>query len=256
MELYGTTSRQLGEIAVTTRRHALLNGNAMMKKPITLDDHQHSRMIADPLRLLDCSLESDGGAAVVVSAAERARDMRKRPVYVMGVAEGHPDSPSTITQRPDLTTLGTRQGRAARVRDGGRHAGGHRCRRDLRLLHLHRALPARRPRVLQEGRGRRVRRGRRARARRRAAREHARRPPVAGAHGGPEPHRRAGAPAARARAAPRRSRTPRSASSPATAISATAPSPSCGGGERWPTNPSASPFPHPTANSRSPTGTR
>jgi acetyl-CoA acetyltransferase len=106
MALYGTTSRQLGEIAVTTRRHAALHGNAMMTTPITLEDHQQSRMIADPLRLLDCSLESDGAAAVVVSAAERARDMAKRPVYVTGIAEGHPDSPSTITQRPELTTLG------------------------------------------------------------------------------------------------------------------------------------------------------
>ena len=106
MECYGTTSRQLGEIAVTTRRHAGLHGNAMMTAPITLEDHQHSRMIADPLRLLDCSLESDGAAAVVVSAAERAPDLRGRPVYVLGIAEGHPDSPTTITQRPDLTTLG------------------------------------------------------------------------------------------------------------------------------------------------------
>lgn len=106
MELYGTTSRQLAEIAVTTRRHAALNGNAIMTAPITIEDHQASRMIADPFRLLDCSLESDGAAAVVVSAAERARDMRRPPVLVMGVAEGHPDSPSTITQRPDLTTLG------------------------------------------------------------------------------------------------------------------------------------------------------
>jgi acetyl-CoA acetyltransferase len=51
-------------------------------------------------------LESDGGAAVVISAPDRARDLAKRPIMVMGVAEGHPDSPSAITQRPDLTTLG------------------------------------------------------------------------------------------------------------------------------------------------------
>ena len=63
MELYGTTSRQFAEIAVTTRQHAILNGNAAMTKPITIDDHQASRMISDPLRLFDCSLESDGGAA-------------------------------------------------------------------------------------------------------------------------------------------------------------------------------------------------
>jgi acetyl-CoA acetyltransferase len=77
-----------------------------MKQPITLEDHHASRMISDPLRLLDCSLESDGGAAVVISSADRARDMRKPPIVVMGIAEGHPDSPSAITQRPDMTRLG------------------------------------------------------------------------------------------------------------------------------------------------------
>lgn len=106
MELYGTKSRQFAEIAVSTRANASRNPNATMRKLITVDDHQASRMISDPLRLLDCSLESDGGAAVVISAAERAKDMRKQPVVVMGVAEGHPDSPSTITQRNDMTTLG------------------------------------------------------------------------------------------------------------------------------------------------------
>lgn len=106
MELYGTTSLQFAEIAVSTRHNASLNPNATMRKPITVEDHQASRMISDPLRLLDCSLESDGGAAVVVSAAERARDLRQPRVLVMGVAEGHPDSPSVITQRPDITRFG------------------------------------------------------------------------------------------------------------------------------------------------------
>jgi acetyl-CoA acetyltransferase len=106
MELYGTTSAQLSEIATTIRAHALLNDNAVMKKPMTLADHQASRMIADPFRLLDCSLETDGGAAFVVSSAERARDMRAPRVLVSGIAEGHPDSPSAITQRGDMTRLG------------------------------------------------------------------------------------------------------------------------------------------------------
>lgn len=106
MELYGTTSRQLGEIAVSTRANAIRNGNAIMTKPISIEEHQASRMISDPLRLLDCSLESDGACAIVVSSTERACDSRKPPVVVMGIAEGHPDSPSVITQRPDLTHLG------------------------------------------------------------------------------------------------------------------------------------------------------
>ncbi|WP_028601507.1 thiolase C-terminal domain-containing protein [Ottowia thiooxydans] len=106
MEMFGTTSRQFAEIAVATRAHALLNERAMMKKEITVEDHQSSRLIADPFRLLDCCLESDGGAAIVVSAADRAKDLRKHPILVTGIAEGHPDSPSTITQRTDITTLG------------------------------------------------------------------------------------------------------------------------------------------------------
>ncbi|MEX2290289.1 MAG: transporter [Mycobacteriales bacterium] len=106
MELYGTTSAQFGEIAVTMREHALLHGNAVMTKPITLEDHQQSRMIADPFRLLDCSLESDGGAAFVVTSAERARDLRQPSVELQGVAMGHPHSPSSITQRDDMTRIG------------------------------------------------------------------------------------------------------------------------------------------------------
>ncbi len=106
MELYGTTSRHFGEIAVSTRAHALLRDNAVMTTPITLEDHQNSRMIADPFRLFDCSLESDGGAAFVVTSAERARDLAQPSVELMGVAMGHPDSPSSITQRPDMTHVG------------------------------------------------------------------------------------------------------------------------------------------------------
>jgi acetyl-CoA acetyltransferase len=106
MELYGTKSTQLAEVAMACRAHALLNENAIMKRPMTLDDHQASRMIADPFRLLDCSLESDGGCAYVVSSAERARDMRQPRVLISGVAEGHPESPSAITHRPDMTKVG------------------------------------------------------------------------------------------------------------------------------------------------------
>jgi acetyl-CoA acetyltransferase len=106
MELYGTTPEHFAEVAIACREHALLNDNAIMKKPITLDDHRNSRMISDPFRLLDCSLESDGGAAVIVSSAERAADLRQRRVYIAGVAEGPPDMPGSITQRPDMTSLG------------------------------------------------------------------------------------------------------------------------------------------------------
>jgi acetyl-CoA acetyltransferase len=106
MELYGTTVAQFGAVAVAHRQHALLNDNAIMKKPITLEDHRNSRMIADPFRLFDCSLESDGGAAIVISATNRAADLRHRRVFISGVSAGHPDSPASITQRGDMTSLG------------------------------------------------------------------------------------------------------------------------------------------------------
>ena len=103
---YGVTSEQFGEVAVTCREHALLNDNAIMTKPITLADHQASRMITDPFRLLDCCLESDGGAAFVVTSVDRARDLPAPVVRLLGSAMGHPDSPNSITQRLDLGQLG------------------------------------------------------------------------------------------------------------------------------------------------------
>ncbi len=106
---YGTTSVQLGAVAVAMRKHAILNDNAIMKKPITIEDHAKSRMMADPLRLLDCCLESDGAAAVVVSSAERAKDMRHRPAYIMGVGEGYPESPDYLAARPSLTETGIKK---------------------------------------------------------------------------------------------------------------------------------------------------
>ncbi|MCB1747070.1 MAG: thiolase family protein [Gammaproteobacteria bacterium] len=106
MLLYGTTREQMAEVAMTCRRHAQMNERAMMRKPMTREDYFAARMIAEPFGLFDCSLESAGGCAVVVSSAACARDLRQAPVWIGGVAEGHPDSPSAITQRPDMTRFG------------------------------------------------------------------------------------------------------------------------------------------------------
>lgn len=84
---YGTTPEQLAEIAVTMRRHASLNPDAKMRKPITIEDVLASRVIADPLHLLDCCIISDGGGAVVVTSLERARDLAKPPVVLLGCGE-------------------------------------------------------------------------------------------------------------------------------------------------------------------------
>lgn len=88
MERFGTTSEDLGRIAVLSRTNALDNERAMMRKPMTLDDYLDSRWIVDPFRMFDCCLETDGAAAVVVTSAERAKDLPHRPVLVQGAAWG------------------------------------------------------------------------------------------------------------------------------------------------------------------------
>jgi acetyl-CoA acetyltransferase len=89
MHLYGTESKHFGEIAVACRHHANMNPDAMMYgRPMTIEDHQASRMIADPLHLLDCCLETDGGAAVVITTPDRARNMKHAPVHIAGIGMG------------------------------------------------------------------------------------------------------------------------------------------------------------------------
>jgi acetyl-CoA acetyltransferase len=113
MHEYGTTSEQFGHVAVTTRAHANLNPNALMHaKAMSLEDHQSSRMITTPFHLLDCSLESDGAAAVVITSRERAGDLRRDPVVIGGFGEGHGDPPTSIAQKRDMTFV-EGMGRAA-----------------------------------------------------------------------------------------------------------------------------------------------
>jgi len=99
MAQYGTTPEQLAEIAVTTRRHAMRNPQAVAGladigikdvREITVDDVLGSRLIADPLHLLDCCLVSNGGAAVIVTSAQHARDLAQPPVDVLGWGQAHP----------------------------------------------------------------------------------------------------------------------------------------------------------------------
>jgi acetyl-CoA acetyltransferase len=85
---YGTTAEQLGEIAVTFRDNARLNERAMQRAPITMSDYMDSRMIVDPFRMLDICLETDGACAVLVTSAERAKDLKAKPVYITGGAYG------------------------------------------------------------------------------------------------------------------------------------------------------------------------
>ncbi|HTO09437.1 MAG TPA: acetyl-CoA acetyltransferase [Myxococcota bacterium] len=116
MHTYGTTSEQLAEIAVTMRRHAGLNPAAKMRKPISVADVLESRMISRPLHLLDCCIISDGGGALVVTSAERARDLKQRPVLLLGCGEAvcHQEVGS-----PDLLSIAAKQSGAQAFRMAG-----------------------------------------------------------------------------------------------------------------------------------------
>ena len=84
MHDFGTTREQFGAISVAFRKHALNNPDAVMKKNLSLEDYMEGRMIVAPFGLYDCSLQTDGAGAVVVTSAERAKDLRQRPVYIKG----------------------------------------------------------------------------------------------------------------------------------------------------------------------------
>lgn len=102
MHEFGTTPEQLAAVAVSMRRHAARNPAAQMRKPMDVGDVLGSRLIADPLHLLDCSLVSDGGAAVVLTSADRTADFPHPPVFLLGVGEGH--GHEHISQARSLTT--------------------------------------------------------------------------------------------------------------------------------------------------------
>jgi acetyl-CoA acetyltransferase len=101
MKDYGTTHEQIASVAVATRKWAEMNPRAMMRDPITVRDVLDSRIIAWPIHLLECCLVTDGGGALVVVSAERAKDFPKKPVYVLGTGES--SEHSMISQMIDMT---------------------------------------------------------------------------------------------------------------------------------------------------------
>jgi acetyl-CoA acetyltransferase len=120
MHEYGTTSEELAEVAVTMRRHASANPEAKYREPITVGDVLASRVISSPLHLLDCCVISDGGGALVLTAVERARDLRRPPVVILGGAEAlrHAE----IGQRDLLDVASRQSGPVALARAGVTHA--------------------------------------------------------------------------------------------------------------------------------------
>ena len=143
----------------------------MMREPITLADHQASRMVSDPLRKLDCCLETDGALAVVLTSLERARDLQQRPAVVLAAAQGTGPEHVVMTNYhgPRLARDALAVGRARSLGARGGAALRHRLRAVLRRLHAARALLAGGVRLLQAGGGRAVLRGRPARVAGRAS---------------------------------------------------------------------------------------
>ena len=107
MHKYGTTREQLAEIAVAARQWALLNPAAWEKKPLTVEDVLNSRMISYPLTVRDCCLVTDGGGAIVLTSAERAKDLKKPAAYVLGCGESY--SHQSISNMANLTVTAAKQ---------------------------------------------------------------------------------------------------------------------------------------------------
>ena len=104
---YGTTREQLGHVALALREHANLNPHAQMHaRQLTMDDYLAGPMIADPYRLFDCCLETDGASAIIVANPRLAAGAAYREVRIAGVAEGHSSSPDDIANRPDFLEIG------------------------------------------------------------------------------------------------------------------------------------------------------
>lgn len=107
VELFDVSPEAAGAVAVACRKHAQLNPKALMReRPLTMSDYLESPYITEPLRKLDCCIETDCAAAVVVTSTARARDLRRPPVVYLGGAEGHSSPADELTNRPDVLRLG------------------------------------------------------------------------------------------------------------------------------------------------------
>jgi len=106
MHEFGTTREQLAEVAVAARQWALLNPKAWEKQPLTIEEVLAAPIVSSPLSVRDCCLVTDGGGAILVTSAERARTLNKAPVFVLGV--GDAVTHRHVASMPDLTTTGAR----------------------------------------------------------------------------------------------------------------------------------------------------
>jgi acetyl-CoA acetyltransferase len=113
---FGYDTTELGHVSVLTRKHAATNPHAMMyERPITLEDHQNSRWITEPLRLFDCCLDTDGACAAIVVSAEKAKQLKSKPAYIAAAAQGTGSRAEMMTsyQRESLARLEESEATAA-----------------------------------------------------------------------------------------------------------------------------------------------
>jgi acetyl-CoA acetyltransferase len=132
MHLYGTTREQLAEVAVAARQWALLNPAAWEKEPLTTAQVLQSRMVSWPLTVRDCCLVVDGGGAMIVTRADRAKQLRRPPVHVLGIGEalGH----NSISNMPELTVTAARESGRQAFEQAGL------APRDVKMLSLYDAF--------------------------------------------------------------------------------------------------------------------
>ncbi|MFA5582206.1 MAG: thiolase family protein [Paracoccaceae bacterium] len=113
MALYGTTQESFAEIAISNRQWATMNPHAIYRDPLSFDEYFASRWIAEPFRLYDCTMVNNGAVAVVVTSAERAKDLKQPPVHVLGMGQGHPGNPKKKGYENEVNSGAQQSGKTA-----------------------------------------------------------------------------------------------------------------------------------------------
>lgn len=127
MDLFGTTQEQLAAVAISQRQWAAMNPRASKREPLDLDGYNASPWVVEPFHVLDCCLVSNGGVAVIVTSAERARDLKQPPVYIRGFAQGHNHDTGQTDHDPYIHTAGARSAPRALAMAGAKVGDVSQC---------------------------------------------------------------------------------------------------------------------------------